>query len=934
MNQPSPLWKYTAIQCAVGLLLLGVSVAKAADALPTAPLVRFPAPDRVRYDGHCMIIDGKDVFIFSGAFHYFRCPRELWRDRFAKIKAAGFNAVETYVAWNWSERREPKSLSDYSQMDLSDFQEWLRMAHDEFGLYTIIRPGPYICAEWTGGGLPRWLADKKDPAVKGHWLRTDDPTYLAWSKHWFDAVCRVVAPQQITRKPKGSVGTILLQIENEYDFYPESIVSGPARQAQLKALYKMVREDGIDIPIFTCWTKQARGSGDPILSQLFDASNFYPRWKIDEAYRGVIEQKKSHPDAPGMVSELQGGWFAGVGEKLAEDQDGVTAQQCCAITLDCIDAGATILNYYMLFGGTNFGDWPARKITTTYDYATPIRECGGVDEKYRYVWGIGHMLQKLGPMIARSESVEAKSDNSAIDVGARRTPQGDLLLFFRNPDHENPAKGTANITVSGSDPIALLFDLEPFGSRMLDFPSGVSDPGKAQLYPELPPALERPAVPPPIRIATALSNVDSNGEGWVPFEPGRPKVAYGDNDSYFVAYRTKVTLTPEQIAHFPMLRLDPFEDDALILQVNGKFVSPAPPNARSVTYDLKSRLQSGENNLFVLYNDLGQPNFGGNLEDVAGLNDGALVNPDTLDRPIEDWRVKIIADPQKPAEVAPEFDDASWDSFVLNAKTIAELQGSASKKQTPARILYGRQATAVFRTPLELTEAQLKSGETKLTFDCLDDLADVYVNGILVGHSTDWSHPWTFDAATALKPGKNSIAVVVTNLEGSGGITKAVCLTGNRQDQLPLTWEFAAQTSGEAAQWWKPDLDTSGWQKIDLDTTRQLPYKGSDHPEGETDSLLKWYRIEFELPPVDSHAWVPWKANIDAAGCGFLYLNGHPLGRYFDVGPQREFFLPECWLHFGPGGKNVLAMSLGSASHGVALRAVEIAPYAQYAEKR
>ena len=414
MNQPSRLSKLLVLGAStLGLLLLCTTTVCSAAAAKPVPLVQFPAPDRVKYDGHCMTIDGKDVFIFSGAFHYFRCPRELWRDRFTKIKEAGFNAVETYVAWNWSERDDPKDLSDYSHMDLSDFKEWLKMAHDEFGLYTIIRPGPYICAEWTGGGFPRWLANKKDPAVKGYWLRTDDPTYLAWTKHWFDAVCQVLVPEQITRKPKGSAGTILYQIENEYDFCPEAIANGPMRERHLKALYKMSREAGIDVPIFTCWTRQTRGSRDSILSQVFDASNFYNRWDVGNAYSRMIEQKKSHPDAPGMVSELQGGWFAGVAGKLAEDQDGVNAQQCAAITLEAIRAGGTILNYYMLFGGTNFGDWTGRGITATYDYDAPIREPGGVDEKYRYVSGIGHMLQKLGPIIARSELIDAKSDNKS-----------------------------------------------------------------------------------------------------------------------------------------------------------------------------------------------------------------------------------------------------------------------------------------------------------------------------------------------------------------------------------------------------------------------------------------------------------------------------------------------------------------------------------------
>src|SRR3954469_1271529 len=108
----------------------------------------FPHPDRIRYDGECLTIDGKDTLIFSGAFHYFRCPKELWRDRFTKIKQAGFNAVDTYVAWNYHEPQMPSGVDDYSKIDLTELIDWMKMAHEEFGLYTIIRPGPYICAEW------------------------------------------------------------------------------------------------------------------------------------------------------------------------------------------------------------------------------------------------------------------------------------------------------------------------------------------------------------------------------------------------------------------------------------------------------------------------------------------------------------------------------------------------------------------------------------------------------------------------------------------------------------------------------------------------------------------------------------------------------------------------------------------------------------------
>ena len=94
---------------------------------PVADTV-FLHPDRVRYDHRCFQIEGKDVFIFSGSFHYFRVPRPLWADRFRKLKAAGFNCVETYVPWNWHERNMPRSVRDDSQIDLGDLEAFLQMA--------------------------------------------------------------------------------------------------------------------------------------------------------------------------------------------------------------------------------------------------------------------------------------------------------------------------------------------------------------------------------------------------------------------------------------------------------------------------------------------------------------------------------------------------------------------------------------------------------------------------------------------------------------------------------------------------------------------------------------------------------------------------------------------------------------------------------------
>ena len=140
----------------------------------------FPHPDRIRYDGSCMTIDGKDVFIYSAAFHYFRCPEPLWRDRFKKIKEAGFNTVETYIPWNWHERKMPNSPDAPGNFDFADLKRWLKMAQDEFGLYTIVRPGPFICAEYSGGGYPRWIAKFRPEGFNDFWLRSADHQHIRW----------------------------------------------------------------------------------------------------------------------------------------------------------------------------------------------------------------------------------------------------------------------------------------------------------------------------------------------------------------------------------------------------------------------------------------------------------------------------------------------------------------------------------------------------------------------------------------------------------------------------------------------------------------------------------------------------------------------------------------------------------------------------------
>ena len=186
----------------------------------------FSQPDRIRYDSRSLIIDGKPVFIFSGELHYFRCPRELWTDRMQKMKDAGLNCVDTYLAWNLHEPEEPANLGDFSKLrDMEQISDFIQAAQN-LGLYVMIRPGPYICAEVDRGGLPGWLMKHRPDGVRqGQFLRGNSPAMLAWDRHWLTAAAKVVKPHLITNVPKGSTGVILWQLENEYDWNGAGLTS-------------------------------------------------------------------------------------------------------------------------------------------------------------------------------------------------------------------------------------------------------------------------------------------------------------------------------------------------------------------------------------------------------------------------------------------------------------------------------------------------------------------------------------------------------------------------------------------------------------------------------------------------------------------------------------------------------------------------------------
>ncbi|MFO0839710.1 MAG: beta-galactosidase [Phycisphaerae bacterium] len=304
------------------------------------------------------LLDGKPLVIRSGEMHAARIPHEYWRHRLRMVRAMGCNAVCAYLFWN---QHEPKP-GKFDFTGQADAAEYCRIAQQE-GLWVILRPGPYACAEWDFGGFPYWLL--KTPDLK---LRTRDPRFLEPATRYIRRVGQELAPLQITRG-----GPILMvQVENEYGSYGDD-------KEYIGLLRDALRGAGFDVPLFTC-------DGPSLLKNdvrddLFCVVNFGgdPTGAF-EALRAI------RPKGPLMCGEYYPGWFDSWGKPHhTGDPKRVVAD--LAYMLE----NRQSFSIYMVHGGTSFGfsaganSPPFRPQTTSYDYDAPIDEAGRATPKFHAI---------------------------------------------------------------------------------------------------------------------------------------------------------------------------------------------------------------------------------------------------------------------------------------------------------------------------------------------------------------------------------------------------------------------------------------------------------------------------------------------------------------------------------------------------------------------
>jgi beta-galactosidase len=304
------------------------------------------------------LLDGEPFRILSGAIHYFRVHPDLWADRIRKARLMGLNTIETYVPWN-EHSPTPGVFHTDGGLDLGRF---LDLVADE-GMQAIVRPGPYICAEWDNGGLPAWLFT--DPTIG---VRSSEPGYLAAVDTFMDRLLPIVVERQITHG--GPV--ILFQIENEYGAYGSDKV-------YLQHLVDVAKRAGVEVPLFTCDQPFGTMIEDGSLPGLHKTATFGSR--ADERL-GFLRERQ--PAGPLMCAEFWNGWFDNWGTHHHTTDAAASAAELDAL----LSAGASV-NIYMFHGGTNFGftnganDKGIYEPTiTSYDYDAPLAEDGFPTDKY------------------------------------------------------------------------------------------------------------------------------------------------------------------------------------------------------------------------------------------------------------------------------------------------------------------------------------------------------------------------------------------------------------------------------------------------------------------------------------------------------------------------------------------------------------------------
>lgn len=876
----------------------------------------------ITYDRKSFRINGRRVFLNTAVIHYFRMPREEWREVLVKAKLAGMNCIDTYFAWNVHEPNEGKWNFE-GDADCGAFMDLCA----ELGLFVIARPGPFICAEWDLGGFPWWLGQK--PGVK---FRQYNEPYLHYVDRYFDKIADVIRPRLWSQG--GTV--ILVQVENEYGY----LTDDESAREYMSYLRDGLLKRGIDVPLITC-VGGVEGA--------IEGANF---WSGADQHYGHLAQKQ--PDTPKIVTEFWTGWFEHWGAPAAVQK---TAALYERRMMEVIQTGYSGISHYMFFGGTNFAGFGGRTVgssdifmVTSYDYDAPLSEYGRTTDKYMAAKRFTYFVQAIEPFLLESEPVAADNVRCSAGTKLRARKHGDQMLLFVESLREE--RDTFHLTLEDGRTLSVMADPR-----------------------EIVPVLDRLELAAGVRLTCAAMiacNELVNGVHTVIVHAPQGRRTYVElNADSPIGYADEQTLVHEYRNDRKTLVLDAYhfaEPQVVELAVGSKrlrliFLSTEQMNAtwrvaegRWVSGCLDLDIGADGDVYGVVSSRLAPIDGFGMVrgmdadcssEMVGGIaavpqDIGTLVVPK-----LADWKSSALdMTGMDGAMVERPLDFSSFSQpygYLLYSCTVA----SESDRQTTlvlpkledtARIYVNGQEAALVRdvgssaVMVDLCQGDnllqiLVQNMGRLNFSpYLGEPKGLYETGYLDGAVQDLRQGWKYDERTVHLDQVNDL--------GNGSVlARTFRLDGH--DRALLVGSLAAplRVNGRVvpmdgySNWFKHfSVDISDYvvqgenviempyvsspiKRLELITypssgaigawkmsgiEEGVPATGQEYRAGMR--LPAWHVCEFEMPDVPESYHVKLKLRLTGMSKGSIWLNGINLGRYWQIGPQEDYKLPVAWL--------------------------------------
>ena len=854
----------------------------------------------VTYDDRSLLVDGKRVWLVSGSLHYFRVPAELWPDRLLKAKRAGLNCISTCIPWNFHEPQEGQWRLTGDQ----DVVEFVQLA-EQLGLYVILRPGPYIHADWDLGGLPGWLTTKS-----GVSYRTSNAAYM----HYFDKYFRQVLPRLAELQVPRGGNVILIQNENQY-----LMTTMPDRLNYLEFINQLFRRSGFVIPITNC-----NCFSDPPVPENIECLSSW-----DDGMEQLKRMRLRRPDAPLMVAEFRCGTYDIWGGKH-QDRDDLEVARRALETLGC---GAQF-NYYMWHGGTNFGFWGARLARdcrsyqiTSYDCHAPLSEGGGLTRGYYLTKLVNMLANHMGAYLAGCAMEEPGiTIHSSTGVLNMYGPVGRWAVVTNNGMNDLtgaeislPSGKHLRVSLEPLGAVAVPVDLRLTATETLDYcnlmPLGMF--GEKILVLHGPTGFE--------------AQISINGSEIRTAVPGGEEPKLIEHEGLLLALVSstlaeRTWLVEDSLIFGPKFVGETLEDlvhapgakQYVVLTMEGKVShrkvkvaaerKPTPPRlgqwsrlrvcTEPVAKDLawnkidrpidldrlgmhygygwyQVRIKSDRaRKRYLLLTDCGDRAtiyLNGHFLGVWGRGEGATRSPMGANFKRGDNVLTLLVDNLGRFGSGSRLDELKglfghiFDAKLLRRKKFKIKQEEGFSKRIIPRQL-SHIATALEKLPVFSAEVDIpltKVAPQHLSFTDLPYHVVVLCNERVVGFFPNCGMNFgDVTLGAELKKGKNIVKLLLWGDVIPKNLDNVKFHTLNENLTQKARWGYRT---------WQPP-------------TAQGPVVGKNQPA--------WYVAKFKYTPQN----IPIFLHILSAKKGHIFLNGHNVGRFWNIGPQQYYYLPECWL--------------------------------------